>query len=138
MFVFGSPTTRKKEPKKEEEKRQRSWSNPSLEIKQLKMFHKCIFVLINLWVQFFAIKFYYNKIILWFNLLEIVFDSNVIQMQFWFEHKCLPPWLEDGLKIFVIELQWISDYALIINSSFFVFFECSLCSKICGWNFLGL
>lgn len=36
----------------------------SLEIKWLKMFHKCQFISMNVWVGFFVFIFYYNRIIL--------------------------------------------------------------------------
>lgn len=53
----------------------------------MKIFHKYKFVLMSEWVQFFMFTFYYNRIILFFDLLGKVFISRIVSIQSGFEHK---------------------------------------------------
>lgn len=108
----------------------------SLEIKKLNLFNKCILLLMNVWVQFFVIIFYYNSLILWFDLLRKIFNSSIALMYSWLENKMSSTLaLEDGLEVLTIEVWWISDYMLVRNS---LFFKYSLSSKICSVSSLSL
>lgn len=52
----------------------------SLVIKQLKMFHKCKYVLMNELVQFYTFILNYKRIINELNLFEKFFDSKNVSM----------------------------------------------------------
>lgn len=88
----------------------------------MKIFHKYKFVLMSEWVQFFMFTFYYNRIILFFDLLGKVFISRIVSIQSWFEHKMS----KDGLKDLLTELQLTSSYLRVKDFTFFVLFVHSL------------
>ena len=108
----------------------------SFEIWQMKIFHKYKFVLMSEWVQFFMFTFYYNRIILFFDLLVNVFISRIVSIQSWFEHKMsstlIGRWIERFFNRIAINIQLFACSRLLILHILCVicvFFECYSSSK---------